>query len=66
MTSNCWAISITSTAIPGQFGIAGSKALTIAFSAPRHTTKLENTEPLRGAGALERTVYARHGHELMG
>ena len=33
-----------------------ASATTPAFSAPRHPTKLENTRPLRGAGALERFV----------
>jgi hypothetical protein len=30
-----------------------------AFSAPRHPTNPEKTKPLRGAGALERTVRHR-------
>ncbi|MEI7870166.1 MAG: hypothetical protein WCI11_19960 [Candidatus Methylumidiphilus sp.] len=30
--------------------------LTPTISAPRHTTKPENTKPLRGEGALDRRV----------
>ena len=38
--------------------VSGNKALclTSAISAPRYPTEPENTKPLRGAGALERTV----------
>jgi len=33
---------------------------TPAISAPRHTTKPENTQSLRGAGALDRSVRPSH------
>jgi len=43
--------------------LAHLMALTPALTAPRHPTNPENTQSLRGAGAVERTV--RHGFALL-